>query len=168
MSTKNYLYLFLIVLVLFGCSKSGIDYNIANSDDKRAEALRYTKRATILNSFETKAIITATFISQLRKKDYYKDRDVFLIGTYISDDFEDKYKYGLNNPLYKLTSNGGKFISKKLIDRDDIVYKSSPFTNNWTHYYLVTYKKSTNSKEIVLTYSHEEFGQSVLKFQKDW
>jgi hypothetical protein len=167
MKINTYL-LIIAFFTLIGCGNKNLDYNLIKQDKSRENNLLYTKKATLLNSLETKAIINATFLSQLYKDRYKKDLDIFLIGVYLDDDFNDKSKYGLNNPFYKLSSDGGKIISIREVKEDDIEYKEFPFTNNWAHYYVVSFSKSKNEKFVNLTYSHKEFGQLVLAFQKDW
>lgn len=153
-----------IGLVLVGCSSK----NIIQKDKLHEESLIYTQKGEIVSSLETKSIIFATYLNKLSQKFNSDNNDSFLIGTYISNDFDKEEKKGLNNPFYTLTdANSTKPILIKKLDKDDEIIKHIPTVNVWSSYFLVTFKANKDQNIIKLIYTNTDYGKCELVFSKE-
>ncbi len=156
--------LLLITLFLSGCSKMPL--RVFEKDRFYEMSLLNTKKAQLINSFETKATIIATYLNPLDDKIDDKEMETFLVGVYIDNDFSGEKK-GLNNPLYRLSLNGEQnLIRKKKLDENDIHLKLIPIVKKWFDYYLIEFPK-TKSKELKITFENEQFGKVQLVFSKE-
>jgi hypothetical protein len=143
--------LFVLMIILFsGCTiKSAFKH-----DPFYEKTLKYTQRAQILNSLETKALIDAVYLNDLYKNKF--QNPTFLIGIY--NDFDNQ----LINNEFSITLNEQKpiKISKKI--PDFILYKNFPFYNSWMTYYLVQFPKT--NKPYILEYKSIHWGEAKLIF----
>jgi hypothetical protein len=143
--------LFLLMIIFFsGCSiKTALKH-----DPFYEKTLKYTQRAQIINSLETKALIDAVYLNDL-----YKDKftnPTFLIGIY--NDFDNQ----LINNEFSIYLNGKKPIK---ISKDIpvfISYKNFPFYNSWMTYYLVQFPKT--NKPYILEYKSKHWGEAKITF----
>jgi len=139
-----------------------------NKDNFYDSALKYTKSAQIINSFETKAKISATYLSKI-EQDKYGTGEQFLVGIYIVNDDEEPKKAGLNNKNFTLSmgANGSKFEPKsvKELKNEDELVRRIPHSDNWSRYYIVEFP-AQKSQTLTLHYSHAQFGEATLNFAK--
>jgi hypothetical protein len=135
---------------------------------KDKQALKYTKSAQIINSFETKAKITATYLSKLDTAKYGSD-ERFVVGIYIVNDDDEAKKSGLNNKNFTLTMNvEGKKLEAKVIGElknEDELVRRIPHSDNWSRYYIVSFP-TQKAQTLTLQYSHAQFGEATLNFSK--
>jgi hypothetical protein len=169
---------------LFGGCSTYNAFDMFKKDDSYEKALRETKNAQILNSFETKIKITATYLNHLYPSEY-KDAEYFFVGVYIPDDYEGKKDSSLFNKEYKLYMQnlakseqalGGakpkeqyleaskiEFIEKK---EQNLLYKKMPHTDNWSRYYLISFPKQEGDEPLLLKLSSPTYGEAKLSFPR--
>jgi hypothetical protein len=169
---------------LFGGCSTYNAVDMFKKDDSYEKALRETKNAQILNSFETKIKITATYLNHLYPSEY-KDAEYFFVGVYIPDDYEGKKDSSLFNKEYKLYMQnlakseqalGGakpkeqyleaskiEFIEKK---EQNLLYKKMPHTDNWSRYYLISFPKQEGDEPLLLKLSSPTYGEAKLSFPR--
>jgi hypothetical protein len=143
--------LILVFFLLFsGCALK----QAFNKDKLYNKVLSYTKRAQVLASLETKALIDAVYLNPLYK-DKFKN-PTFLIGVYNS------FNNTLNNEEFQIYLNGQKplRVSKKIPKY--ILYKEFPFYNSWMSYYIVEFPKT--AKPYVIEYKSKHWGEAKLSF----
>jgi hypothetical protein len=145
-----------------GCSEK-INLDIFDKDIQYENALQYTKRGEIVNSLETKTVISATYLNSVDKATY-KDGDYFLIGIYIPNDT--KNSNALLNPNTKLTLNSKGFQSIEIVQQNSEEYKKFAFLNRWAKYYKVKFEK-LDAPYLNLKYQIKDYGDTVLKFDKN-
>ena len=127
------------------------------------KALSATRKGEIYNSLEIKASLVATYLNEVLKSYQSDDKAYFLVSIFIDNDYSDPKKQGLFNPDYILTLNGEKPLEIKLLDKDDDLIKIAPVQNMWSHYYLVTFPKSS-SRKLMMRFESQRYGASILNF----
>jgi len=144
-------FLFIVLLILFsGCSiKTALKH-----DPFYEKTLKYTQRAQIINSLETKSLIDAVYLNDLYQNKF--QNPTFLVGIY--NDFENN----LTNKEFSIYLNNQKPIKISTKIPDFIMYKSFPFYNSWMKYYLVTFPKT--NKPYKLEYKSKHWGEVNLTF----
>ena len=173
--------LLLISLILVsGCSvkkdKCGLreDSNFAQlftKDEIYDKSLTNTHKAQLMASFETKALLTATYLNPVfaqrnckkRFKNQMKDGEYFFVGIFITNtDKESKF----NEKGYRLTLNGKLPTDIKLLEKDDPLRYEMPMMNNWSTYYKVKFP-AMKIKELTLIFENGRFGKDILKYSKE-
>jgi hypothetical protein len=132
------------------------------TDPLYQKGLNYTKIGQIINNFETKAIINATYLNPINSK-WDNQYNNFLIGIYIFNDSDDEKTNFINNPNYILSLNNKISTKIKLLQKTDELYEHIPLFNPHAKYYLVSYKKDGNIN-LNLVYTNKFFGATTLKF----
>jgi hypothetical protein len=152
-----------IAIALVGCGRSAF-FDFTGSATY-AEALPHTKRGELVDRFESKALISASYLNAIypNNKDY-NGTETFLIGLYIANDFSAKEKSGLNNPNYSLSLNGDKPSGVQTVDKNDPLLKLMPLVNRWSRYYIVRF---ASAKKLALSLTEADTNQSiVISFEK--
>ncbi len=151
------------MLLLTGCSqKSGF----FAPDRLEQKALTLTQKGEIYNSLEIKASLVATYLNPLLKEYADKDRVHFLVSVFIDNDYSDKKRAGLYNPHYRLSLDNQAPEAIKALKFDDPLVKIAPVKNAWSKYYLVTFKRPSDSKMQML-FKSERYGACTLNFSAD-
>jgi hypothetical protein len=135
------------IFIFAGC---GNNFAMLKKDNYYENALYNSNQAAIIESFEAKAYMSATYLNKIDSS--YNDGEYLFFGLFITDDFDDKNMTGLENKNYSLKLNGKEFISKTQISRDSNLSKNLPFVNNWSKYYILKFPKDDN-KTLTLTLS---------------
>ena len=138
-------------------------------DDIYHNSLVNTQKAQLMASFETKALLTATYLnpvfeSRNCKKRFRKnmqDAEYFFVGVYISN----SEKHQFNTRGYSLTLNGLPPIEIVALDKDDPLRYEMPMVDNWSTYYKVKFKKSLKNN-FSLIFENDRFGKDILKYSK--
>ena len=144
-------FLFIVLLILFsGCSiKTALKH-----DPFYEKTLKYTQRAQIINSLETKSLIDAVYLNDLYQNKF--QNPTFLVGIY------NDYENNLTNKEFSIYLNNQKPLKVSTKIPDFIMYKSFPFYNSWMTYYLVTFPKT--NKPYKLEYKSKHWGEVNLTF----
>ncbi len=162
---------FVAAFILSGCQTYSA-FEIFKKDDLYERALLQTKNKQIINSLETKAKITATYLNPLYPSTY-KDGEHFFVGVYIPDDYDKKESAGLFNKDYKLLMMGAKediaplSISEITKKEQSELYKKMPHTDNWSKYYVVSFPKQADAANLTLLLK-TLYGETSLDFPKVW
>jgi hypothetical protein len=172
--------LLLTFFLMFGCSVKkdtcGVreDSNFAQlftKDEIYDKSLKNTHKAQLMASFETKALLTATYLNpvfahrncQKRFKNQMEDGEYFFVGVFITNS-EKESKF--NEKGYRLTLNGQRPIEIKKLDDDDPLRYEMPMMNNWSTYYKVKFPK-VEAKELQLIFENDRFGKDILRYSKE-
>lgn len=152
-----------IALLLSGCGRSA--FFTFTGSTTYAQSLPHTQRAEITDRFESKALMSASYLSGIYPDDAnYTQGETFLIGLYITNDFE-KEKAGIHNPLYRITLNNQPYEEATLVDKNDELLKLMPLVNRWSRYYIVRF--APQSGALTLTLSEQDTNRSAaLTFAK--
>jgi len=165
-------------LVIFGCSQKQEECStqeksdfaqLFNKDEIYHTALVNTQKAQLIASFETKALLTATYLNPVfekrvckkRFKNQMQDAEYFFVGVFIADSDENKF----NTKGYSLTLNGVQPIEVTPLDEDDPLMYEMPMVDHWSTYYKVKFKK-TAKESFSLIFENDRFGKDVLNFSK--
>lgn len=162
----------LISSLLFtgGCSlkKNSNLAQLFTKDDIYHISLQNTQKAQLMASFETKALLTATYLNPVYTRENCKnfcmnveDGEYFFVGVYIRD----SKTHHFDNKGYSLRLNGQKPMEIKKLDKDDPLQYEMPMVNNWSTYYQVKFPKM-DKKELTIIFESDRFGQDELKFSK--
>jgi len=166
-------------LVMLGCSakkdKCGIAENsdfaqLFTKDEIYDKSLKNTHKAQLMASFETKALLTATYLNPVfaqrnckkRFKNQMKDGEYFFIGVFITNSEQSEF----NKKGYLLTLNGHLPTDIKLLDDNDPLRYEMPMMNNWSTYYKVKFPK-VKKEELSLVFENNRFGKDILNYQKE-
>ena len=147
---KFFFFLTILSIIFSGCSMQ----NALKKDKLYESTLKYTQRAELINSLETKALIDAVYLNPLYPKKF--KNPTFLIGVY--NDFNNtlinnEFNISLNNqPPINISTNIPSFIP----------YKFFPFYNDWMSYYLVEFNQT--QKPYILKYKSKHWGEVNLTF----
>ncbi len=165
-------------LLMFGCSAKKDECGIRETSDfaqlfTKDEiydiSLRNTHKAQLMASFETKALLTATYLNPVfaqrtckkRFKNEMKDGEYFFVVVFITNSEHSEF----NKKGYSLTLNGHLPIDIKLLDNNDPLRYEMPMMNNWSNYYKVKFPK-VNSNKLTLIFENERFGRDILTYSK--
>ncbi len=140
-----------VLMFLNGCSIKPA----FKKDTLYEKTLKYTQRAQILNSLETKALIDAVYLNPLYQEKF--KNPTFLIGVY--NDFDNS----LINNEFNLTLNNLSPVEINSTIPSYIPYQYFPFYNKWMKYYLV--KFPSTSKPYILEYKSIHFGKAKFIFR---
>jgi hypothetical protein len=154
------------VFLLFsvGCSSKSAT-SIFKSDLLYEKGLEYSKVGDIVSSFETKAILNATYLNATDSSKYDDAFQNFLVGVYITEDNEDAKDKFLNNTKYKLTLNGEDINRSEELQTTHYLWEHIPLKNPYAKYYIVSFNKKENTNSLLLEYSNPNQGKATLSFQ---
>jgi len=154
--------MFLMVILFTGCSSKVS--TIFQKDTTYVKLTQYTKRGQIVKSFETDALINATYINPILDNNETQNNEIFIIGVYNSDDYKGYEKGGIFNPNYHLTMNDLNFTKAVKADKVKLNLTDYPFYNKWMKYYEVYFPK-VDSNTLNIKYSSKE-GSVTLSINK--
>ena len=160
-------------LILFGGCAIKDDPNIQQlfkEDEIYHTSLNNTKKAQLIASLETKALLTATYLNPVFGGNkscknmcvYVRDGEYFFIGIFITD----SEKHEFNKKGYALTLNGRKPSNIELLEENDPLRYQMPMVNNWSSYYKVKFPIMLGN-DMNLTFENDRFGKDVLTFSKN-
>lgn len=157
--------------ILGGCTikeNSNIS-QLLKRDDIYHVSLQNTQKAQLIASFETKALLTATYLNPVYTNDNCKnlcmtvnDGEYFFVGVYLTDSEKSEF----NKKGYLLTLNGMKPIEIEKLEKDDPLRYQMPMMNNWSTYYKVKFPL-IEGNNLELTFENDRFGKDVLMYSKN-
>lgn len=156
----------LAAFILSGCQTYNA-FDMFKKDDSYEKALMETKNAQIINSLETKAKISATYLNPLYPAEY-KDGEYFFVGVYIPNDYDSPKNAGLFNKEYRLATKGGieaKIVQEILKKEQNELYRKMPHTDVWSRYYVVSFPKQSGDAALELTLK-SPYGEASLAFPR--
>ena len=148
-----------------GCaSKSAL--SVFGEDSIYERGLEYTLVDDIVNSFETKAIINATYLNSTDVDSWDNEYHNFLVGIYIVNDNEKDEDKFLNNKKYNLTLNDKNTTKTEVLTSTNILWNHIPVKNPHAKYYITSFDKDKNST-LKLKYEHTTLGKVSLSFSAE-
>ena len=167
-------------LVVLGCSQKKDECDVQDKSDFEQlftkdevyhTALNNTQKAQLMASFETKALLTATYLNPVFKhracrkrfKNQMQNGEYFFVGIYIPDSEEHEF----NTKGYSLTLDGLQPIKIKKLEKNDPLRYEMPMVDNWSTYYKVKFKKTKNNN-FHLTFENDRFGRDVHKGKRNY
>jgi hypothetical protein len=158
--------IFLSLIIFSSCTSSIFAKIGRNSYSERV--FETLQKGELIERLEVKSIIHSVYLNHVEPEFAKKQNgEYFLISVYISNDFLDKDKQGLFNPMYKLTMNNNlKPVSIEKLSKDSKLVKKMPFQNTWSFDYLVKFEQ-IQEKNINLTYEHDHYGKVQLYHLKE-
>ncbi len=158
-------------LIFSGCTIKE-NSNIAQlfkKDDIYHISLMNTKKAQLIASLETKALLTATYLNPVFEYIECKDlcmsdatEEYFFVGVYITDSEDHEF----NNKGYKLKLNGAEPIGVQKLEKNDPLRYQMPMINNWSTYYKVKFP-NVKGNALKLTFENDRFGKDELTYSKN-
>ena len=170
--------LLLSLFLIVGCStkqdecderdKSDFE-QLFTKDEIYHNSLVNTQKAQLMASFETKALLTATYLNPVfetrnckkRFMNTMQDGEYFFVGVYIANSEKNEF----NTKGYSLTLNGLEPIDVKMLEKDDPLRYEMPMVDNWSTYYKVKFRKSPNN-DFKLIFENNRFGKDVLNYSR--
>lgn len=156
------------VFLLFsvGCSsKSAL--SVFNGDTLYEKGLEYSRVGDIVNSFETKAILNATYLNSTDSSKYDDDFHNFLVGVYITEDNKEEKDQFLNNKKYTLTLNNQDINKTEELKTTNYLWEHIPLKNPYARYYIVSFNKQKNVNSLALKYENPTLGKVTLSFRAE-
>jgi len=148
-----------------GCSRSGA-FDVFKVDEAHERAISNLRTATIIESFETKVILSTIYLNDTLPQKYGNDQnDSFFVALYLQDDIRLFYKANLSAPDANLTLNGAGPIAIRELKEDDQLRSLMPIKNDWNRYYLITYPHQ-KSRLLKLTFEIDPYGKAELMYRK--
>ena len=134
-------------------------------DDIYHISLLNTKKAQLIASLETKALLTATYLNPvfeyIDSENINRREEYFFVGVYITDSEEHEF----NTKGYSLKLNGKKPLGIQKLKKDDPLRYQMPMINNWSTYYKVKFPK-VKGNDLNLTFENDRFGKDTLTYSK--
>ncbi len=169
----------ILVLFIVGCSAKKEECDLRDKSDFGQlftkdhiyhNSLVNTQKAQLMASFETKALLTATYLNPVfedrkckkRFTESMSDGEYFFVGVYIDNSETNEF----NTKGYSLTLNGLPPIEIKKLDKDDPLRYEMPMVDNWSTYYKVKFQKSPK-KNFTLIFENDRFGRDILHYSKE-
>ena len=158
-------------VLLFSACSIKENSNLAQlfkKDDIYHISLMNTKKAQLIASLETKALLTATYLNPVF--DYIEckesctaspNAEYFFVGVYITDSEDHEF----NSKGYLLKLNGKKPLGVQKLEKDDPLRYQMPMINNWSTYYKVKFPK-VEGNDLNLTFENDRFGKDTLTYSK--
>jgi hypothetical protein len=157
---KRFLGLFLVLVVMTGCSEKNEIAEMFTPDRIYEKALVYTREDQVVRELETMAAISATLLNEVFPDKYrYDDGVYFFVGIVTQLDVEEFKKN------YHITMNGEKPLSIEKVDERSDLYKLMPNVNRWGKYFVVKFPP-TPAKKLVIDFGIYPYGKVLLTFQR--
>lgn len=154
------------VLMFSGCSRSGA-FDVFKVDEAHERAVTNLRTSTIVQSFETKAIISTIYLNKTLPQQYGNNQnESFFVSLYLQSDIRLFYKANLSAPDANLTLNGVGYTAIRELKEDDPLRTLMPIKNDWNRYYIITYPHQ-KSRLLKLTFEIDPYGTAELKYRKD-
>ncbi len=159
-----------ILLILTACGRKNMSdiSQLFKKDEIYHTSLINTQKGQLIASFETKALLTATYLNPVFKKNGHKnfsidvsDGEYFFVGVFITNSKTNRF----DEKGYSLTLNGKKPIEVIKLDKDDPLKYEMPMVDNWSTYYKVKFP-TMHTKKLKLVFESDRFGKDVLIFRK--
>ena len=149
----KYLVMSLSSIVFFtSCTTKNID--LLGKGSVYNQGSEYTKLKTIIKDNDVKGILNITYLNPSYPKKFDNNYNEFLVGIYL-DEFTNNYNIYLNKV---------KYISKKLVNKNNKLYKNIPVFNPHAKYYIIKFKKD-KEEELVFNFSHNIYGNNKINFK---
>ncbi len=155
----------LSALLAFGGCADKSAFDMFAMDETHERAVEQMRSGSIVQSFETKALISAVYLNPVYPEEY-KDGDYFIAALYFEKRNLDTKKWDIKDHGYALTLNGTEPLSMEEIKEKDPRRALIPIQNNWNRYYLVRFE-SVRGSALALKLENNQTGSVVLSYPKE-
>lgn len=152
------------LLMFGGCAEKGA-FGMFKMDEAHERAVEQMRSGSIVQSFETKAILSAVYLNPIYP-DEYKDGDYFITAIYFEKRNLETKKWDISEHGYALTLNGTEPSSMEEIRDNDPRRNLIPIQNNWNRYYLIRFENVTGSA-LALKLENNQTGSVVLNYPRE-
>jgi len=152
------------LLMFGGCADKGA-FDMFRMDETHERSVEQMRSGTIIQSFETKAIISALYLNPVYPKQY-KDGEYFVAAIYFEkpQNLETK-KWDIKEYGYSLTLNGASPAQMEEIKENDPRRALIPVQNKWNRYYFIRFEPAGESS-LMLRLESNQTGSVVLNYPK--
>lgn len=150
--------------LLGGCSVPGA-FDMFKMDEAHEKSVEQLRTGSIIQSMETKALVSAIYLNPVYPLEY-KDDEYFVLAVYFEKTIQDTSKWSIEEHGYTLSLNGTAPVSVERLQENDPRRKLIPVQNNWNKYYLVKFSKIKDSV-LKLQLENNQTGSVVLIYPKD-
>ena len=154
---------FLSTFLFVGCTPPMATTHFQKSS-LYSNALQYTKKADIIFQNDVKVMMNITYLNEVNSK-WDDEHENFIVGIYVVEDENSKSEDFLSNPDFQLTLNERTYVSKELLAKDHEMQGNIPLYNVWAKYYVVTFDKNSDDKDLNLNLEHPIFGKTMISFR---
>lgn len=152
------------LLMFGGCAEKGA-FEMFTMDAAHERAVEQMRSGTIVQSFETKAILSAVYLNPIYPEEY-KDGEYFIAALYFEKRNLDTKKWDIATHGYTLTLNGTPPASMEEIKEKDPRRSLIPVQNNWNRYYLIRFEPVQGSA-LALKLENDQTGSVELNYPKE-
>jgi hypothetical protein len=153
----KYLFLFIAVLLLQGCSPKEEFRAILKNDTLYTNAMAYTKKATLKEGDETVVTLTATYLNKLYPS-VYNDAEYLFVGIHVLKDENELNKEYI---LYL-----EEFLPTDVKTANLREFRNLPLQNSWSSYYVVSFTTLEKS-DLTFRFGNETLGYTHFTIVKD-
>lgn len=147
-----------ILLLFISCTRVK---EVFSKDYLYESILENTQKRDLIQSFETKATINATYLNNL-DLDLDKSVENFLISLYITNDF--KKQYALKNKFINILLNKKEKLTSKELNKNSKLLKTIDILNPWAKYFLVSFEtQDTNELDLTIRYKNMTSSMKFIK-----
>ncbi len=151
-------------LLLGGCSQKGA-FDLFTFDEAHERAIEQMRTASIVQSLETKAIVSAVYLNPIHPETYKEGE--FFVGAFYFEKRNglDSAKWSFEDHGYTLTLNGSLPTSLEELKENDPRRRLIPIQNSWNRYFLIRFDPVTESS-LALKLENNQTGSAVLGYRK--
>ncbi len=152
------------LLIFGGCSGKGA-FDMFRMDEAHERSVEQMRTGTIIQSFETKAIISAVYLNPVYP-DTYQDGDYFIAAIYFDKGNLETKKWDLKEHGYSLTLNDKAPASMEELRESDPRRALIPVRNNWNKYYFIRFEPGQEDL-LTLKLANDQTGSVALSYPKE-
>lgn len=157
------IWLIMLLLLTVGCSTKNKDalFDSFKKDRIYYKNLQKTEKLQLYDEDNiTKALVVATYLAPKEKEIENRSQEVFIVGVYLEEEWEDK-----PGGAYTLKLDGKKPVKIEPISRSDRSLKNQSMITEWSTYYRVTFPHVPKNS-FMLTFESKKYGKGQLHFAK--
>lgn len=162
-----HLCLFMIFLIISGCSKTTAFEHFKKLDSRQERAATSLQTASILKDGSRAVIVSVIYLNHTDPK-IYDTNESFLIAFYAKDHSGLTVENSDNGPAskYRLTLNKKPPLAIRTLKKTDPLRKLMPISNDWNSFYKIDYIKCSDGN-LTLEISGNRYGAAKMFFGKE-
>lgn len=146
-----------------GCAQKGT-FDMFKMDEAHAKAVEQLRTGAIVQSLETKALVSAVYLNPIYPEKY-NEGEYFVGAFYFEQNNRNLKKWDLDTHGYQLTLNGEKAMVIEELEESDPRRSLIPVQNNWNKYYFIRFD-SVPEGVLTLLLENNQTGRVALNYQK--
>lgn len=151
------------LLMFGGCAQRGA-FDMFKMDHAHERAIEQLRSGTIIQSFETAAIVSAVYLNPIYP-DTYKEGEFFIGAFYFPKKSLDSKKWDLQTHGYTLSMNQHAPTLMEELKENDPRRSLIPVQNKWNKYYLIRFDPVTEPS-LTLLLENNQTGSVALSYPK--